>query len=167
MLRYEMPNYKRIFKNGHSYFLTINTYARNPILIENINLLRQSFKVSKLNYDYEIQAIVILPDHIHMIINLENASLYPKIIRSIKQYFSKHCHAKYYEHLEQSTSRYHEGYLPVWQKRYYEHTLRNEKDFQQTLQYMYENPQKHGWIENAKDWRYSSFYVGSISSNAK
>ena len=46
-----MPNYKRIFQNGQSYFLTMTTYGRNPILIENIELLRKSFGVSKQNYD--------------------------------------------------------------------------------------------------------------------
>ena len=158
-----MPNYKRMFKNNHSYFLTITTYCRNPIFIENIELLRESFKVSKLNYSYDIEAIVVLPDHIHMILTLENARLYPKIIRSIKQYFSKRCDVKYYEHLEQSKSRYYEGYLPIWQKRYYEHTIRNEEEFQKTLKYMYENPQKHGWTENINDWKYSSFYIKTNS----
>ena len=89
-----MPNYKRIFQNGQSYFLTMTTYGRNPILIENIELLRKSFWVSKQNYDYTINAIVVLPDHIHMILTLDNAKNYPKIIRSIKQYFSKRCDRK-------------------------------------------------------------------------
>jgi putative transposase len=159
MLPLPMPNYRRIFRNGHSYFLTVVPHQRNPILIDNIELLRESFRVSKVNYVYTIEAIVVLPDHIHMMITLDNAKLYPKIIRSIKQYFSKYCDVSYYQDLEQSQSRHREGYLPVWQKRYYEHTIRNEKEFQQALQYMYENPQKHGWVENANDWQYSSFYT--------
>ena len=157
MLVFEMANYKRVFKNGHSYFLTIVTYKRNPILIENIELLRESFRISKVNYEYQIDAIVVLPDHIHMVITIENAKNYPKIIRSIKQYFSKYCDPNCYAHLTQSRSRQKEGYLPVWQKRFYEHTIRNEKDFQSTLVYMYNNPVKHGWIENLNDWKYSSF----------
>ena len=75
-----MPNYRRIFQNGQSYFLTMTTYGRNPILIENIKLLRESFWISKQNYDYSIDAIVVLPDHIHMILTLDNAKNYPKII---------------------------------------------------------------------------------------
>ena len=153
-----MPNYKRIFKDGYSYFLTMTTYGRNPILIENIKLLRESFWVSKQNYAYTIDAIVILPDHIHMVITLTNAKDYPKIIRSIKQYFSKRCDPKYYAHYKQSKSRNTEGYLPVWQKRFFEHTIRNEKDLQMTLEYMVNNPVKHGLVEDKSDWPYSSFH---------
>jgi len=153
-----MPNYKRIFQNGQSYFLTMTTYGRNPILIENIELLRKSFWVSKQNYDYEVDAIVVLPDHIHMILTLDNAKNYPKIIRSIKQYFSKRCDKKYYVYYPQSKSREAEGYFPIWQKRFFEHTIRNEKDLAMILEYMLNNPIKHGLIENKNDWKYSSFY---------
>ena len=153
-----MPNYKRIFRDNHSYFITMTTHGRNPILIDNIELLRESFRVSKLNYEYDINAIVILPDHIHMVITLENARNYPKIIKSIKQYFSKRCPSHYYTHYTQSKSRNKEGYFPIWQKRYFEHTIRDEQDFQNILEYMYLNPQKHGFIEDAKKWKYSSFY---------
>ena len=158
MLKSKMPNYKRIFQNRHSYFLTMTTHGRNPILIENIELLRKSFWVSKQNYNYKIDAIVILPDHVHMILTLDNAKNYPKIIRNIKQYFSKRCDAKYYVHYSQSKSRDAEGYFPVWQKRFFEHTIRNEKDFAMILEYMINNPVKHGLVENRDDWKYSSFY---------
>ena len=96
MLIFKMANYKRIFLNNYSYFITIVMHGRNPILIENIKLLRQSFRVSKNKYDYKIEAIVILPDHIHMIIKPKIAKEYPHIIRTIKQYFSKHCEKHYY-----------------------------------------------------------------------
>ncbi len=158
MLKYKMPNYKRIFQNGHSYFLTMTTHGRNPILIENIELLRKSFWVSKQNYDYEIDAIVVLPDHIHMILTLDNAKNYPKIIRNIKQYFSKRCDVKYYVNYLQSKSREAEGYFPIWQKRFFEHTIRNEKDLAMILEYMVNNPVKHGLVENREEWKYSSFY---------
>ena len=158
MLKYKMPNYKRIFQNRHSYFLTMTTHGRNPILIENIELLRKSFWVSQQNYDYEIDAIVVLPDHIHMILTLDNAKNYPKIIRNIKQYFSKRCDVKYYVNYLQSKSREAEGYFPIWQKRFFEHTIRNEKDLAMILEYMVNNPVKHGLVENREDWKYSSFY---------
>jgi len=157
-----MPNYKRVFLNGHSYFFTITTQGRNPILIENIDLLRESFRVSKQNYDYQIDAIIVLPDHLHMIISLDNAKNYPKIIRSIKQYFSKRLDVNCYLNYEQSPSRDKEGYLPVWQKRFFEHTIRDEEDLQNILEYMYLNPQKHGLVEDAKDWQYSSFYKSRL-----
>jgi putative transposase len=99
-----MPNYKRIFLNGYSYFLTVKTYQNNPILIKNIQLLRKSFKEAKSKYAFKIEAIVILPNHIHMIITPNQAEDYPHIIRTIKTYFSRHCNPQYYQHLFQSQS---------------------------------------------------------------
>ncbi|NEW61692.1 transposase [Sulfurovum sp. bin170] len=156
-----MPNYKRMYRQNHSYFLTMVTYRRNPILIENIELLRESFRYSKSKFDYKIEAIVVLPDHIHMIIKPKIRTEYPEIIRSIKNYFSRHCPLQYYQHIEQSKSRRKEGYKPIWQKRFYEHTIRNEKDFILTEAYIYHNPVKHGWVKNEQDWQYSSRRFGN------
>jgi len=152
-----MPNYRRRFQHGYTYFLTIITHKRNPVLIENIELLRESFHQSKRKYRYDIDAIVILPDHIHMLITPQIATDYPKIISSIKAYFSKHCDKKYYAHLEQSTSRDKKRYKPIWQKKYYEHTIRDEFDMYFHLNYIEQNPVKHGLVGEALDWRYSSF----------
>ena len=157
MLSFKMANYKRIFMDGYSYFITIVTHQRNPILIDNIALLRESFAVSKTKYDYSIDAIVVLPDHFHMIITPKISAEYPKIIRSIKYHFSINCKPEYYEHLKQSASREKRGNKPIWQKRYFEHTIRNEKDQRLTLEYMVQNPVKHGHAASAKDWKYSSF----------
>jgi len=153
-----MPNYKRIFLNGYSYFLTIKTYQNNPILLKNIELLRESFKEAKKKYQFQIEAIVILPDHIHTIITPNKAEEYPHILRTIKTYFSRHCEPKYYQHLFQSQSQKEQRYKPVWQRRYYEHTIRDEKDFNIHMDYIHFNPVKHGLVERAKDWEFSSFH---------
>ena len=71
--------YKRLFLDGYDYFITVVTYERNPILIENISLLRESFKYAKTKFSFEINAIVILLDHFHMIIKVETPEDYPKI----------------------------------------------------------------------------------------
>ena len=160
MLKLKMANYRRIFLDGYSYYLTIVTHQRNPILIENIELLRESFRVSKRQYQYKIEAVVVLPDHIHLIIRPKIAKEYPHIIRTIKQHFSKYCDSSYYEHLEQSNSRWRAGYRAVWQKKYYEHTIRNEKDFLEKVTYMQNNPIKHGLVDDAREWQYSSFFKG-------
>ena len=85
-----MPNYRRIFEDGYSYYLTIVTHRRNPILIDNIALLRQSFAQSKKRFDYRIDAVVVLPEHIHMVITPKKATDYPKIVGAIKAYFSRY-----------------------------------------------------------------------------
>ena len=156
-----MPNYRRMYRKGHSYFLTVITYKRNPILIENIELLRESFRYSKRKFDYKIEVIVVLPDHIHMIIEPKVETQYPEIIRTIKNYFSKHCSLEYYQHVEQSQSREKEGYKPIWQKRFYEHTIRDEEDFKNIQEYIYHNPIKHGYVEKIEDWKYSSRRFGN------
>jgi len=152
-----LANYKRVFEEGYSYFITIVTQGRNPILIDNIDLLRQSFKHAKSKFDFDIDAIVILPEHLHTIITPSNANEYPKIISTLKRHFSKHCPQEAYAHIHQSNAREASGYIPVWQKRFYEHTIRNEKDFRLHLEYIHYNPIKHGLVNQAKDWEYSSF----------
>ena len=151
-----MANYKRLFLNGYSYYITIVTHERNPILIQNIELLRESFKYAKSKFSFHIEAIVILPEHLHMIINPNHAKDYPKIISSIKRYFSKNCDPKFYKDVFQSHHRETMGYLPVWQKRFYEHTIRDEKDYVTKLQYIHNNPVKHRLVENIHDWKHGS-----------
>ena len=151
-----MPNYRRIFEDGYSYYLTIVTHRRNPILINNITLLRQSFAQSKKRFDYRIDAIVILPDHMHMVITPKKATDYPNIVGAIKAYFSR-----YYEgedkDVKQSNSRHKKRYKSIWQKKYYERIIRNEKDWYETMTYMKYNPVKHGLVDDVNNWEYSSF----------
>jgi len=151
-----MPNYRRIFEDGYSYYLTIVTHERCPILINNIVLLRKSFAQSKKRFNYTIDAIVVMPDHIHMVITPDKATEYPKIIGAIKAYFSRYYEGN--EVLEQSSSRSKKRYKAVWQKKYYEHTIRNEKDWYETMEYMKYNPVKHGLVEKVEDWEFSSFF---------
>ena len=154
-----MPNYKRIFKNGHSYFLTITTYGRNPILIENIQLLRESFWVSKQNYMYDIDAIVVLPDHLHMIMTPKISIEYSQIISSIKRSFVYGLDAQIKEEAksEISASKYRRSHAGIWQERFYEHTIRDEKDWLEKMEYIHYNPLKHALVEDIKDWKYTSF----------
>jgi putative transposase len=153
-----MSNYKRVFEQNYSYFITVVTHQRNPILINHIDLLRDSFKEAKQCYVFNIEAIVILPDHFHMIISPERVQTYPYIIKTLKQYFSMHCPAEAYQHIQQSASRIKKGYKPIWQKRYYEHTLRDEEEYRQRFDYIHYKPVKHGLVEKTISWRHSSFH---------
>lgn len=155
-----MPNYKRLFIQNSYLFLTIVTYNRNPILVDNINILRQAFKNTKKNYDFEILASVILPEHLHLIIIPKNIREYPKIIHSIKYYFSKNVQnigGIVIPPYVLSESKIKKGEKGIWQRRYYEHTIIDEEDLYKHLDYIHYNPVKHGVIENVKDWEFSSF----------
>jgi len=149
-----MSHYTRIFLDGYSYYITIVTHARNPILLKNIELLRESFRQSKKQYTYTIDAIVVLPDHLHMIITPQHAAEYPKIIRAIKYHFSTHCPPQEYAHIQQSKSRTKRGLKPIWQKRFYEHTIRNEKDKKEKITYIQNNPVKHKYVTQIDDWEF-------------
>ena len=81
-------NYRRVFVQNSYVHLIVVAYNRQPIFVQNINLLKQAFANSKKYYNYEIIAICVLPEHIHLILYPENIKDYPKIITSIKYYFS-------------------------------------------------------------------------------
>ncbi len=148
-----MSNYIRVFAQGHAYFITIVTYHREPLLCQHIDLFRSALLHSKQFFDYTIDAIAVLPDHIHLIILPKNVHEYPKIIQSIKHYFSRHFPYTMMRTPVQ-TKRREAG---IWQRRYYEHTIRNEYELQKYRDYIHYNPVKHGLCTSALDWKYSSF----------
>ena len=119
-------NYKRVFIPNSYVHLIIVSYNRNDIFVENIELLRSSFKNAKQCFDFEIIAICVLPNHIHMILNPKNIQEYPKIITSIKYYFSRH----YSVGVETPTYGYvNKGEKGVFQRRYYERTIYSQEEF--------------------------------------
>ncbi len=151
--------YRRLFLPGHSYYLTLVTYRRKPLLVEHIDLLREAFRKSRERYAYHIDAIVILPDHLHMIITPDEPDSYPDIIKQIKRSFVYLLPQSVKDEARHalSPSQYRRGHAGIWQSRYYEHTIRNEKDMMEKMQYMQNNPIKHGWCETWEEWEYSSF----------
>ena len=153
-----MPNYRRVFAAGYSYFITVVTYKRQPLLIENIDLLRQVFAESKQFYRYTIVAIVVLPDHFHMIIEPEDPLAYPKIVSYIKRKFSYLLNQKTPSNSANSLSREKKRESNIWQRRFYEHTIRDEKDFARHFDYIHYNPIKHRHTKEVKEWQYSSFH---------
>ncbi len=151
-----MSNYRRVIIENHYYFITIVTYERKPILIENIDLLRESFKKAIKLFPFELYVSVILPDHFHIIIKPENVSEYPKSIGYIKKSFTQSLDKKYING-NISESRINRKEKGVWQRRFYEHTIRNEQDLYRHLEYIHFNPVKHGHVNSVKNWVYSSF----------
>jgi len=151
--------YRRIYLDSYSYYLTLVTQGRKPLLIENIEVLRTAFRLSKKKYTYEIEAIVILPDHLHMIIRPKISTEYSKIIRHIKRSFvyGLDQETKDQAKAEISHAKYHRGHAGIWQERFYEHTIRDEKDWLEKMEYIKYNPIKHEYVENLEDWKYSSF----------
>jgi putative transposase len=150
-------NYRREYIENSKIFITMVTSKRRPILIENINILRESFKQIKDKIKFQIEAIVILPDHIHMIIEPIETNRYPKIIKGIKTYFSRYIDETKIEDYELTQSRKDKREKDIWQRRYWEHSITHEEDLKKHIDYIHYNPIKHGYVKQAKEWEYSTF----------
>jgi len=122
---------------------------------DNIDTLRQIFRNVKINHPFKIEAIVILPEHLHTIwtLPLDDAD-YKTRWALIKAGFSRTIQSGE----RQSASRIKRGERGIWQRRYWEHLIRDNHDFEQHVDYIHWNPVKHGWVNQVKDWSYSSFH---------
>ena len=149
--------YRRSKQDGGRFFFTLVTYNRQKILTneENILRLRNAFKREMVARPFEIDAIVILPDHLHTIWRLPvGESDYSTRWSNIKRYFSVGC-VGLVEH--NSPSRCSKREKTVWQRRFWEHTIRDQEDWQRHMDYIHYNPVKHGYAETPSVWPHSSF----------
>ena len=151
--------YRRAKVEGGTYFFTLVTHHRRKLLCEpeNISLLRESFRYVMEKHPFKIDAIVILPDHLHCIWTLpEGDSDYSTRWRLIKSYFTRNCDSQY--HGEMTTSRENKKEQALWQRRFWEHSIKNEKDLLNHIEYIHYNPVKHGLVQFPSEWKYSSFH---------
>jgi putative transposase len=150
-----MTNYRRNFLAGGSFFFTVNLADRRwRLLTAHIGPLRRAFREVRRRHPFAIEAIAVLPDHLHTIWSLpEGDADFPLRWRLIKSGFSRDL-----PRLETiSASRATKQERGIWQRRYWEHTLRNEEDFARHVDYIHFNPVKHGHVAQVKDWPHSSF----------
>ena len=148
--------YIRCRFTGGMYFITINLLNRQTALLtEHIDILRQAFKTVQTRHPFEIPAIVVLPEHMHFIMTLPDGDDdYPQRIMLIKQYFSRHIPKT--ETI--NASRHRKGERGVWQRRYWEHYIRDERDLHNHIDYIHINPVKHGYVQRAAEWPHSSIH---------
>lgn len=151
-----MTNYRRSDIAGAGYFFTVNLADRSQsLLTDNIALLRNAFEYTRERHPFIIDAIVILPDHLHAIWTLpEGDSDFALRWRLIKTVFSRGL--AHGEH--RSDSRQGKGERGIWQRRYWEHLIRDEADFSRHVDYIHINPVKHGLVPQVADWSHSSFH---------
>ena len=155
-----MPEYRRIYLEGSTYFFTIITYKRSPIFKNPIarNILHNTFEQVKFRLPFDIIAICLLPDHIHLLMRLpDNDSDYSMRIREIKRLFTISYKSQFSSQFERNASRLNKQEATIWQRRFWEHTIRDEKDLQNHFDYIHFNPVKHGLVEEPGDWQWSSF----------
>ena len=145
-----MSNYRRARVPGGAYFFTVVTYERRPLLQDaaQVELLRRAFAWAKTRRPFSIDAIVILPDHLHCVWRLpEGDADFSGRWRAIKQFVSRRMEAPL-------SAR---GEKLIWQRRFWEHLIRDEEDWRRHLDYIHYNPVKHGFVNAPEAWPYSSF----------
>ena len=151
--------YQRAFAPGATFFFTLVTYQRRPIFSspEAVELLRFAIRKTMDNNPFLIVASVILPDHMHFIWTLPPGdSDYSTRWRLIKSNYTRIWWHKSIE-AQLSLSREKKGGREVWQRRFWEHLLRNETDLSRHIEYIHFNPVKQGLVKSPYEWEYSSF----------
>jgi putative transposase len=151
-----MTDYRRYRVASGTYFFTVNLAdRRQKLLTERINLLREAIRTVKDAHPFHIDAIVILPDHLHTIWTLpESDSDFSLRWRQIKSEFSRRLDKG--ENI--SESRFQKQERGIWQRRFWEHAIRDEDDFSRHMDYIHFNPVKHQYVQRVLDWPYSSFH---------
>ncbi len=150
--------YRRAIAPGGTFFFTVVTDRRRPILAsaEAVDALREAFRSVRRSRPFEIDAIVVMPDHLHCIWTLPPGDVdFSTRWRLVKTGFTKHCP----DILRRApdTARLTRGEQAVWQHRYWEHQIRDEADFARHVDYIHYNPVRHGLARAVLDWPYSSF----------
>lgn len=156
-----MPNYRRVKLEGATVAITIVTYKRLPILLKpkSQQILRFVWTDVAKRLPFTTEAICFLPNHIHAMISLpENDWNYSIRIREIKRRFTRAYLKSFGEHEERNKSRVDKKEATIWQRRFWEHTIRDEIDYQNHFDYIHYNPVNHGFVDNVSSWEWSSFH---------
>ena len=156
-----MPNYRRAYVPGGSYFFTLVTHRRKQFLCDETarTILRQSISKVRRRWPFQINAIVLLPDHLHCVWTLPSGdSDFSTRWNQIKGHFTKEWLASGGREAISSESRLKKRERGVWQRRLFEHCCRDEGDFRRCVEYVHINPLKHGLVERVVDWPWSSFH---------
>ena len=155
-----MSNYRRANIRGGTYFFTVNTLYRMPILTEAPvrAALRDAIAQTRLSHPFTIGAWVLMPDHLHCIWTLPPGDADFSVRWSmIKRLVSQRCEAEYGV-ADLSPSRTKRKETGIWQRRFWEHQIRDDDDFARHVDYIHWNPVKHGRVAQAIDWPYSTFH---------
>ncbi|QBB71070.1 transposase [Pseudolysobacter antarcticus] len=151
-----MSQYRRNRVPGGTYFFTVNLLDRSSrLLTENIDAFREAVRQVRARKPFHIDAWTVLPDHTHCIWTLPPGDTdYSARWKAIKIAF-----AKTLPKTEQlSAVRLRKGERGIWQRRFWEHTIRDERDYAAHVDYVHINPLKHGLVQRVADWSYSTFH---------
>jgi putative transposase len=150
-----MVRYRRNFLAGGVFFFTVTLADRHSsALVDHVAALRNAFRTTRRERSFAIEAIVILPDYLHAMLTLPVVDAdFSGRWRRIKGHFSS---ALIDAGIK--IARASNGDLSLWQRRFWEHTIRDESDFERHVDYIHFNPIKHGLVQRVRDWPHSSFH---------
>ena len=152
-----MPDYRRAWRPGGAYFFTISLLRRtgNDLLVREIACLREAVRRVRDTHPFTIHGWVVLPDHLHCVISLPlDDADFALRWRLIKATFAKSLPVAEYR----PPVRRRRGERGIWQRRYWEHLIRDDADFAAHMDYVHINPVKHGLVKQVTDWPYSTFH---------
>ena len=156
-----MSNYRRVKIEGAWYFFTVVAYKRRNFLTDDNArpILKEAIHRVKTDRPFEIPAFCLLPDHLHCIWKMPTDDAdYSTRWGLIKRMFSKMYIAAGGRSLAQTDSRRKKRELGIWQRRFWEHRIRDEDDYWNHVHYIHYNPVKHGLVERIKEWPYSTYH---------
>lgn len=151
-----MTNYRRARAPSASYFFSVNLAdRRSTLLVDRIDDVRNAMRYILQRRPFRIDAMVVLPNHLHAVWTLPPDDVdYPLRWRLFKTCFSR----RVAPGEKRGPSRIAKGERGIWQRRYWEHLIRDERDLQAHVDYIHFNPVKHGHVGRAADWPYSTIH---------
>jgi len=162
-----MSRYRRPRQAGASLFFTINLADRGSgLLVRHVEFLRTAVAQTRAERPFAIDAWVVLPDHMHCVWTLPAGDTgYSVRVGAIKGRFARMVLRSGFTPTPPPANRHGviggrptRGEQPVWQKRFYEHHIRDDRDYAAHVNYCWINPVKHGLVANVRDWPYSSWH---------
>ncbi|MEM9341601.1 MAG: transposase, partial [Pseudomonadota bacterium] len=150
-----MSNYKRVRVAGGTYFFTLRLASdERSDLVQHVDVLREAYAATTAEAPVRTEAIVVLPNHLHAVWTLPPGDDgYSERWRRIKARFSRGLSIN-----RRSMSKERRREKGVWQRRFWEHAIRDEADFKAHLRYCWGNPVKHGYVARPADWALSSIH---------
>ena len=151
-----MSDYRRYRVPGGTYFLTVNLLERrSDLLVRHIDVLREAVRRTRRERPFAIDAWVVLPEHMHCIVTLpEGDDDFSNRIKAIKIRFVRAIAPTE----RRSPTRVSRSERGIWQRRFWEHAIRDDVDYARHMDYVHFNPVKHGYVTFARDWPYSTFH---------
>jgi len=156
-----MAYYRRNYVSGGTYFFTVVTFERRPIFNDALarELLRNAMETIRAKREFEIVAMVLLPDHLHAVWSLPRGDRdYSTRWQLIKESFTRSYLTHGLPEARRNASRVRRRERAVWQRRFWEHTCREEIDVRRCVDYVHWNPRKHGYVQSVRDWPWSTFH---------